>query len=63
MGKVTRAPTLPDEVGAKLETVQVVGLVQTGVHVVVEPHLLKLLPVSTWKDADGEELKKKRFGL
>ena len=48
VGKVTRAPTVPDEVGAKLDAVQVVGLVQTGVHLVVEPHLLKLPPVSTW---------------
>ena len=39
---------MPDEVGAKLDAVQVVGLVQTGVHLVVEPHLLKLLPISTW---------------
>ena len=46
--KVTGPPTVPDEVSAELDAVQVVGLVQTGVHLVIEPHLLKLLPISTW---------------
>ena len=41
---LAKDPTVPDEVGAELDTVQVVGV---GA-LVVEPHLLQLLPILAW---------------